>query len=165
MFYSFTARDHLKTTWTKNILIWRGGGRSKKSNILFVWYFNVSYLESCLTETYIIIFLIYLFRSCSQWQSISFRVFKNLLKMLSPFLVDSHLYIGEVAGQLYHEENKQNDINTGTYPIFGLCRSTGCKVTSCQSWRFENNSASRPTSKHTSAARVQFPVDRIILQI
>ena len=27
----------------------------------------------------------------------------------------------------------------------GLCRSTGCKVTSCQSWKFEKNSATQPT--------------------
>ena len=47
----------------------------------------------------------------------------------------------------------------------GLCRSTGCKDTSCQSWRSEKNPAALPTSNHTSAARVRFPDDRIILQL
>ena len=47
----------------------------------------------------------------------------------------------------------------------GLCKSTGCKVTSCHIWRFEKNSATRPTSNHTSAAQVRFPDDRIILQL
>ena len=47
----------------------------------------------------------------------------------------------------------------------GLCRSTGIKITSCQSWRFEKNSANRPTSNHTRAARVRFLDDRIILQL
>ena len=47
----------------------------------------------------------------------------------------------------------------------GLCRSTGFKVTSCHIWRFEKNSAIQPTSNHTSAARVRFPDDRIILQL
>ena len=26
----------------------------------------------------------------------------------------------------------------------GLCRTTGCKVTSCQNWGFEKNSATLP---------------------
>ena len=47
----------------------------------------------------------------------------------------------------------------------GLCRSTGIKITSCQCWRFEKNSATRPTSNHTSAARVRFTDDRIMLQL
>ena len=46
-----------------------------------------------------------------------------------------------------------------------LCRSKGCKTTSCQSWRSEKNPAARPTSHHTSAARVWFPDDKIILQL
>ena len=29
----------------------------------------------------------------------------------------------------------------------GLCKSTGCKVTSCQSWRFEKNSAAQHESR------------------
>ena len=33
----------------------------------------------------------------------------------------------------------------------GLCRSIGIKVASCQSWRFEKNSATRPISNHTSS--------------
>ena len=47
----------------------------------------------------------------------------------------------------------------------GLCRSTGVKVTSCQSWRFEKNSANWPTSNHTSASQVWFLDDKIILQL
>ena len=47
----------------------------------------------------------------------------------------------------------------------GLCRSTGCKITSCQSWRFDKKSCPRPMSNHTSAARVRFLDDRIILQL
>ena len=44
-----------------------------------------------------------------------------------------------------------------------ICRSIGIKVTSCQSWRFEKNSAMRPTLNHTRAAWVRFPDERIIL--
>ena len=33
----------------------------------------------------------------------------------------------------------------------GLCRANGCKVTSCQSWRFEKNSAAWPPMHHMSA--------------
>ena len=47
----------------------------------------------------------------------------------------------------------------------GLCRSTGVKVTSCQSWRFDKKFCPRPESNCTSAARVQFLDDRIILQL
>ena len=46
-----------------------------------------------------------------------------------------------------------------------LCRSKGCKITSFQSWRSEKNPAARPTSHHTSAARIWFPDDRIILKL
>ena len=46
----------------------------------------------------------------------------------------------------------------------GLCRSIGVKIARCQSWRFKKNLATRPTSNHTSAARVRFPDDGIILQ-
>ena len=53
----------------------------------------------------------------------------------------------------------------GQRGTMGFCRSIGVKVTSCQSWRFEKNSGMRPTSNHTSAARVWFPDDRIILQL
>ena len=47
----------------------------------------------------------------------------------------------------------------------GLSESKDCKVTSCQRWRFEKNSAIRPTSDHTRAAWVRFPYNRIILQL
>ena len=47
----------------------------------------------------------------------------------------------------------------------GLFRSTSCKVTSCQSLRFEKSSATRPTSNHTQGAWVWLPDDRIILQL
>ena len=46
-----------------------------------------------------------------------------------------------------------------------ICRSTGIKGTSCQSWWFEKNSATWPTSNHASAAWVRFRYDRIILQL
>ena len=46
-----------------------------------------------------------------------------------------------------------------------LSRPTGIKVTSCQSWRFEKNSAIRPTPNHARAARVRFPDGRITLQL
>ena len=39
------------------------------------------------------------------------------------------------------------------------------KIASCQSWRSEKISAARPTSNQTRAAQVQFPDDRIILQL
>ena len=32
----------------------------------------------------------------------------------------------------------------------GHCRSTGCKVISCQSWQFEKNSAAQPESNSGS---------------
>ena len=32
----------------------------------------------------------------------------------------------------------------------GYCRSTGCKVISCQSWQFEKNSAAQPESNSGS---------------
>ena len=38
----------------------------------------------------------------------------------------------------------------------GLCRSTGFKVKSCQSWRFDKKYCPRPQSNHTSAARIRF---------
>ena len=46
-----------------------------------------------------------------------------------------------------------------------LCRSKGCKTTSCQSWRSEKNPAARPTSHYARAAQVRFPDDKIILQL
>ena len=46
--------------------------------------------------------------------------------------------------------------NRGTV---SLCRSKGCKTTSCQSSRSEKNPAARSTSNHTSAARIQCPDD------
>ena len=46
-----------------------------------------------------------------------------------------------------------------------LCKSTGYKVTSCQSWRFDKIYCPRPQSNHTSVARVRFLDDRIILQL
>ena len=47
----------------------------------------------------------------------------------------------------------------------GLFRSTGSKVTSCQSWRVDKKFCPRPESKHTSAVQVRFPDERIILQL
>ena len=35
----------------------------------------------------------------------------------------------------------------------GLCRSTGCKVKSCQSWRCEKNSADRPELNYSKLAQ------------
>ena len=46
-----------------------------------------------------------------------------------------------------------------------LCRSKGCKTTSCQSWRSEKNPAARPTLHYAHAAQVRFPDDKIILQL
>ena len=46
-----------------------------------------------------------------------------------------------------------------------VCRSTGCKVTSCQSWRFEKNSAARLESNHTCAVQVPVLDNLIILKI
>ena len=47
----------------------------------------------------------------------------------------------------------------------GLCRANGCKVTSCQNWRFEKNSAILPESNYLTAALVWVPGNRIILKV
>ena len=47
----------------------------------------------------------------------------------------------------------------------GLCRSNSCRVMSCQSWRFEKNSAARPESNHKRAARARLPDGKIISKV
>ena len=47
----------------------------------------------------------------------------------------------------------------------GFCRSTGCKDTSCQSWRSEKNPATRPDANQTQAARVRVLDDQIIFKV
>ena len=44
----------------------------------------------------------------------------------------------------------------------GLCRSTGIKVASCQSWRFEKYSATQPNFNQTKATLVEFHDNGII---
>ena len=65
-------------------------------------------------------------------------------------------------GQRLSQQMRFRSFKRGTV---SLCRSKGCKTTSCQSWRSEKNPAPRPTSNQTSAARVRFPDDKIILQL
>ena len=47
----------------------------------------------------------------------------------------------------------------------GLWRLTGCKVASCQSWRFEKNSASRSESNYSRVAWGQLLDNGIIFQL
>ena len=47
----------------------------------------------------------------------------------------------------------------------GLCRSTGCKVTSCQIWRFEKNSPARLESNITHEAWSWVSDNWIILKV
>ena len=46
-----------------------------------------------------------------------------------------------------------------------LCGSKGCKVISCQSWRFEKNSVSQPEWNHLVGAWVRVLDDWIILKV
>ena len=47
----------------------------------------------------------------------------------------------------------------------GVCRSTGCKDTNCQSWRYDKKFCPQPKSNHTIVAWVQFLDNGIILQL
>ena len=47
----------------------------------------------------------------------------------------------------------------------GLSESKDCKVTSCQSWRFEKTSTTQPESNHTRPAQVRVLDDGIILKV
>ena len=81
---------------------------------------------------------------------------KLVVKLTHPCLITSLQTLPEIGLR------RIKSFQRGTV---GLCRSIGVKVTSCQSWKFEKNSASRPESNHSPAAQVQVLNNWIILKV